>query len=224
MIGPHVFGDNRMGIWIINNQNLTDKLKHVLPRLRKAVPFLTDVFLPEEATVLQRSLVRDNNFFSHLYTIPHGRGPNAYADQSAAAHTRLGGGALELNVEIPDDQIRNYVAETVVRLRKTKPKLPVRINIAPFKARYLPVSMIEADPNLYVIEQAYFGNMDGRASEADCLLDLIENGVPVDKSSIMYGVLNGNPRVNSLPSGIRRWQRGSIYSDDLMLDAGLLPS
>lgn len=221
-VGPHVFGDNRLGVWIIPSINLTDKLAHELPRFRNAAP-ITDVFLPEPALASHRDQVRAAGFFCHVWTATHDRDPVTFAKNSVTAFNRVKAGALELNIEEPDFELTLYVEQAVAEVRRVKPNLPLRVNIAPFKAQFMPIEMFVADPNLYIIEQAYFGNMDGRASEFDVLYDLLEHGISGDKASIMYGVLNGTPtRVHSLPSQVRPWRRGSIYSDDLLADAGLI--
>jgi len=221
-VGPHVFGDNRLGLWIINNSNLTDKLKHVLPRIKASLP-VTDIFLPEQANSTHKNQCKENGFFTSMYAIPSGRGPVEFADKAIAAYAGMGAGALELNVELPDGELRSYISSVRARIRSKKPFLPLRINIATFKGAFMPATLFVSDPNLFLIEGAYFGNMDGRASEADVLMDMIFNGIPLEKASVMYGVLNGNPRVNSLPAvNIRALQRGSILSDDLMMEAGLL--
>ena len=220
-MGPFVYGDDRLGVWIIESANLTDKLKHVLPRLRNVHP-ITDVFLPESVTTAQKDQVKAAGYSQALYATANGR--SAASLVATALSTHAGRGALELNIELPfDDQLSPYITEAVARVRLVRPNLALRINVAPFKGYRLPVSLFVDDPKLYVIAQAYYGNMDGRLSEADVLLDLLEYGIPPAKASIMYGAMAGQPRRFSLPDvTYRHLRRGSIYSDDLMMNAGLL--
>jgi hypothetical protein len=149
------------------------------------------------------------------------------------AHDRIGGGALELNIEVAD--LVPYTRQVVAKIRKTKPNLRLRINVQPLKGGLLKAmaDVFAVDPHLYVIAQCYYGNMDGRASEADVLLDLLDAGIPAAKCSVMYGAANYDPfgvpvpdisqRMPTLPAMmIRRLRRGSVYSDDLMAEVGLI--
>lgn len=225
-IGPHVFGDNRLGLWVISPTNLQDRL----PKIRAfCAGAITDVFVPWNALPQHREAIVASGAFCSMWTTPGNTGPIRFAEESLAAFDRVKPGALELNIEKPDDRMRDFVRDCVGHIRKSKPKLRLRVNIAPFKAQFLPVYLFKTDPNLYLIEQAYFGNMDGRASESDVLMDMLGAGVPMDKCSVMYGAANVDPlttstvRVPSLPAmTIRRLRRGSIFSDDLMADVGLL--
>lgn len=234
-VGSHVFGDGRLGLWIINPQNLPGRL----PAIKAfAGGQITDLFLPRDVrdgngqivyvtTKADMQLARDAGFFAHLWTTPHGLAATAYATQTLADIARLSPGAVELNVEVADAQLESFLRSAVGTIRAKKPNLRLRLNIAPFKARFLPLDLLVSDPQLYVVEQTYFGNMDGRASEDDVRLDLTAAGVPEHKGSVMFGAhvspWPGAPRVPALPAlAIRRVRRGSIYQDDLMADAGLL--
>ena len=225
MIGAHVFKDDRLGLWAIENSGLTDKLKHVLPRVRSVMP-VTDIFLPPSATLIDKQVVRDNGFFVAGYDVANGRGPTVLGDAMVGTANRLGLAVLEADIELPnDDKLAPYITAFVKRVRMHKPNIRLRINVAPFKGYRLPISLFESDPNLFVIAQAYSGNMDGRLSEADVLSDLLDWGIHPDDASVMYGVMNGNPRVYTLPSTVYRApKRGSLYSDDLLIGAGVLPA
>lgn len=231
--GAHVFGPNRVGLWIIPNSNLTDKLKHVLPRARgaKAIPNLTDIFLPPEAQFFHRDQCRHAGFFVHTYDVAHSTPAVALAKAMKAKRLALGTGALEVDLEgaavQPDKPaLANYARAFVAEIRRTNPNLPVRLNVPPFKGYALPVDLIRDDPQLFVIAQAYFGNQDGRCSEADVLMDLLDWGVPAAKAKVMYGVLAENPqgvRVYALPNPeYKPITQGSVFSDDLLIDAGVL--
>lgn len=227
-IGPHIFGDNRMGLWIITPGNLSGRLDNI----KKLPGPITDLFLPETADVTHKTLARGKGFFVALWTAPHGRDPVTYANQSMAALDRLGLGALELNIEEPDAILKGYIEKAVATIRKKKPNLRLRINLAPFKAGFLPIPQIVSDPNLFVIMQSYFGNMDGRASESDILMHMLEWGVPLNKASVMYAAASEDPMDKSVPAykrvvalpamNVRRLRRGSIYQDDLLANMGLI--
>lgn len=223
-VGAHVFGDNRLGLWCIENSGLKSKLEHVLPRLRALLP-VTDIFLPGHAATREhRDLVRAHGFYVSVYTIPHSETPRAYAARSLRQLASIGGGALEMNIEIPDSQIKGFVSEAVARIRETNPNLRVRVNIAPYKAQFLPAELVRSDPNLYVIEQAYLGNMDAVVPADHCYRDMIDYGIPPHKASVMYAAYcsprPGLPRAPVLPA-VQRY-RGAIYSDDLLIASGLL--
>ena len=227
MSGPHVFGDDRVGLWVASKptaQQLTDKLTHILPRLRGAVPNLTDIFLPPEGTPANRKQVLDAKFFcSMYYPPPHGKGAVEYADAAVAAHTKQGGGSLELNIEgVPDADLAKYVTDAVARVRTKKPNLALRINVVPFKGKFLPSLRWWLDnPNVWLIGQAYGGNMDIHYAADEVFDDLFD--VIASRASIMYPVMcsyvPGRPRQVTLPV-IRN--RGSLYIDDLLFDAELL--
>lgn len=231
-IGPSVFGNDRRELWVAENANLTDKLKHFLPRLRNAIPSLTDVFLPESAGSTNRQQVINTSrtfgaydgFFCHTWAAPHGRTATAMVDAALSARDRMGGGgALELNIEgIPDDKLRDYITAAVKRVRFRKPNLPLRINVVPFKGRYLPDALIRSDNNLFVVAQTYGGNMEILYAADEVRDDLIAYIGDPSKCSVMHAVMcsrNGGPRQVVLPH-VRN--KGAFYIDDLLLDAGLL--
>jgi len=234
-IGSYVFGPNRLGLWIIPNANLTDKLIHVLPRLRRAnvIPNLTDIFLPPEATIGHKDQCRVAGFFVHTYDVVHSVDAVTLAKKMIAKRKALGTGAIEVDLEgaaVQPDQpaLNNYIVAFVREVRRTNPNLPVRLNVPPFKGYALPAALIRDDPNLFVIAQAYFGNQDGRCSEADVILDLLDWGIPRQKIAVMYGVLADRQptgdRVYALPNPeYKPLLTGSVFSDDLLLEAGLLP-
>lgn len=229
--GSHVFKANRVGLWVIPNANLTDKLKHVLPRAKRAIPNLTDIFLPPEAAVSHKDQVRVAGFFAHLYDVAHADAADFMAKKMLADRRRLGTGAIEIDLEgaavQPDKPaLAAWQTKFVNTVRLTNKNLPVRLNVPPFKGYALNVQQIIDDPQLFVIAQAYFGNQDGRLAEDAVLLDLLDWGVPREKAKIMYGVMNDNPqnvRVYSLPNpGYKPITEGSVFSDDLLIDSGAL--
>jgi hypothetical protein len=229
-LGPNVFGPNRVGLWAISNAGLPDKLRHVLPRARTLIPNLTDIFLPLDATMGAKDVVRQNNMFAHLYCVA-GTIPAAdLAKLAKAARLRLGTGAIEVDLEgaqVQPDRpaLAVYAIEFVREVRKTNPNLPVRLNVPPYKGYALPIQLLVDDPQVYVIAQAYYGNMDGRLSEADVILDLLDWGVPRAKAKIHYAVMANSPRTFVLPgASYKPITEGSVYDDDLLIDSGRLPA
>jgi hypothetical protein len=229
--GPYVFGPGRVGLWVIPNANLTDKLKHVLPRARGPIPNLTDIYLPPEAQKSHADQCRQAGFFVNTYDVAHTTDPALCAKRMKAHRALLKSGALEIDLEgaavQPDKpRLADWTRAFHKEIRRTNPNLPVRLNVTPFKGYALPVSLINNDPHLHVIVQAYFGNQDGRLSEADVLEDLLDWGVLRQKIQIMYAVLAENPqqqRVYAMPNPeYKAITKGSIYQDDLLIDAGLL--
>lgn len=229
-IGPKVFGPNRVGLWAAENASLTDKLKHVLPRAKALIPNLTDIFLPLNASMAAKDVVRQNGFYAHLYAVAHSTPAADLAKQALAARKRLGTGAIEFDLEGPAVQpdrpgLAAYSRALVAAIRKTNPNLDIRLNVPPYKGYALDVPLIRNDLHLFVIAQAYYGNMDGRLSEADVILDLQDYGVPLEKASIMYAAMAGDPRAFCLPGATYKpITQGSVYDDDLLIDSGRLPA
>lgn len=229
--GPFVFGENRLGLWVMANASLTDKLKHVLPRARKPLPNLTDIFLPASASVAAKDVVRQNNFFAHLYVVAHDTTAENLAAYALKRRRDLGTGAIEFDLEgsavQPDlPTLAEYATNLVAAVRKTNPNLPIRLNVPPFKGYALPVDLINEDKNLYVIAQAYFGNMDGRLSESDVKDDLLDFKIDPAKVKIHYAVMAGpdpsNRQVVLPNAAYKPLTEGSVYDDDLLLESGLL--
>ena len=227
-VGQHVFGDNRRGLWIANNANLTDKLKHFAPRLRNAIPNLTDVFLPPEAGISHKDQLRQAGFFTHTYDVAHDRDPVTFAKAALARRKAQGTGALELDFEgslITDQSLATYIRETVAQVRKTNPNLPLRINVVPYKGVFLkPLTKLVADdPQLFIIVQAYGGNMDELYAADEVKQDVTVRGFHASKVSVQHAVMcrvaGSANRMVTLPE-VRN--KGSFYIDDLLLDAGLL--
>ena len=229
-LGPNVFGPNRVGLWSISNASLADKLRHVLPRARTVIPNLTDIFLPLDATMAAKDVVRQNNMYAHLYCVVHETPADVLAKQALAVRRALGTGAIEVDLEgaavQPDKPaLAAYARLFVQTVRKTNPNLDVRLNVPPYKGYALPIDLIVADPHLFVIAQAYYGNMDGRLSEADVLCDLLDYGVPRSKAKIHYAVMANSPRTFVLPgASYKPITEGSVYDDDLLIDSGRLPA
>lgn len=224
--GPHVFGANRRGLWVAYNDQLTDKLKHYLPRLRNAIPNLTDLFLPPEASISHKDQCRQAGFFTHLYAVAHDKTAHELADFALQRRRALGTGAIEFNLEggpfVQDPNLKTYATKLVARVRKTNPNLPIRLNYVPLKGYVMPVDLINGDDDLFVIAQSYGGNMDLLYAADEVYRDMTDWGVRPEKASVMHAVMcsrGAGERQVTLPS-VR--DRGSFYIDDLLLDAGLL--
>lgn len=217
--GPHVYGDGRIGCWVTPSTNLSDKLRDRCPKIKRLG--VTDIFLPREAHITDKTIVRQNDLFVALWEgPPAGKNAVGYAAQALGDITRLEIAALELNIEgVLDDKLSDYVRMVVSQIRKVKPSLRLRINVVPFKGQFLPADLFGSDRQLFVIVQNYLGNMDQRVAENEVERDLIDYGIPREKVSVMYGAHVGQPRVPSLP--VIRY-RGSIYQDDLLANAGYL--
>lgn len=225
-VGPHVFGDDRLGCWFTPTDApaaFTAKLRHRLPHV--AALGVTDAFLPREASLTDKALVAEARLFAALWERPpSGKTPAQYAAQAIADVDRLKMGALELNIEgVPDEKLAAFISDTVRPIRQKKPLLRLRINVVPYKGAYLAPRPFIDDPQLYLVVQNFLGNMDRRVAEDHLVRDVVDAGVPAHKVSVMYGAHispgNAAPRVASLPEV--RW-RGSIFSDDLLADAGLI--
>jgi hypothetical protein len=229
-VGPHVFGDNRRGLWVAENANLTDKLKHFLPRLRGPIPNLTDLFLPPSAGIGHADQVRQAGFYAHMYDVAHGRTPFEFARAALARRKAQGTGALELDFEgsaITDANLAGYIQQTVAEVRRTNPNLPLRINVVPWKGVFLGTlalrKLVAEDDQLFIIVQAYGGNMDELYAADDVYMDVLKRGFHASKVSIQHAVMcraGGSAERNITLPGIRN--KGSLYIDDLLLDAGFL--
>lgn len=227
MAGPHVFEDGRIGVWNVSLANLVDRLPKFKAFQHGSI---TDVFLPSAATAADAKKVRDGGLFVGQWWSVDGLSAEDYAKRALADIKRTTCGAGDLNLEMGDDvKLAAFIRRAVGLLRQSRPGFKFRINIAPRKGVFLPRDLILTDSNLYACEQNYFGNMEQRFSEAEALQDLLDAGVPIRKAAICYGAacevggVTKKQRVNILPNfpvhGIRR---GVIFTDDLLVEAGLL--
>lgn len=226
-VGPHVFGNGRRGLWVAENANLTDKLKHYLPRFKNAIPNLTDLFLPPSATADHARMCRAAGFFAHLYVVAHDKSAADLAKHGLERRKALGTGAIEFNLEggaqVQDPVLKKYATDLVDVVRDTNPNLPIRLNYVPLKGFAMPVQLINSDPQLFVIAQGYGGNMDLLYAADEILSDMLNWGVRPEKASVMHAIMcsrGSGPRQLTLPH-VRN--KGAFYIDDLLLDAGLLP-
>lgn len=229
MSGPHVFGDGRVGLWVVNPANLNDRLPKIKAYRGGQI---TDVFLPlVQSTASDAGKVKQAGLFAQGTLVGASlMSADAFADLAIQRIAQVGTGALEANIELPNDALYNpYIRTFMGRFRATRPNYRVRVNIPWRKGGFLPVDLFQEDPNLYVDEQSYFdppGSTMHPASQADALENLLDAGVPIAKASVCYGAagpvggITGTQRVSLLPE----WapSRGIIFQDDLMVEAGLL--
>lgn len=214
--------EDRVGVWVID----ADRGVARLPELRAyAGGLIRDVFLPRSSSPEHFAAVRAAGLYAHLWTAPNERPVEQYVAETLADVARLKPGALELNVELGSDApLKLYVIRAIAGIRAKRKNLRVRINLAAWKGFAVPALELTHDPNLYVCEQTYLGDMS-RLSEADVYADALAYGAPAAKLTLCYGAAGPHPvtgvRICTLPSLARR-RRGVIFSDDLMSDAGLL--
>lgn len=220
----NVFDDGRLGCWIISPSRGRDRF----PKLKAFG--ITDVFLP--ALVSSKSdlvAARSAGLFAHAWEAVDGRDVNTYAASVLGNINRLGPGAFDLNTEFNDDaKMEPFIRGLMPRLRNTRPNYYFRLNIAPRKGAFVPTDLVQNDPKLYVCEQNFFGNMQARYAEDEAFRDMYEKGVPLHKAAICYGAHveaqgHGSGRFPSIPNlPFRHLQRGCIFNDDLLVDAGLI--
>jgi hypothetical protein len=221
-VADRVFED-RVGLWIITPANLPGRL----PWIRGfGGGIIRDLFLPRTSTVDDLRRVRDAGLFAHLWVTPDGLPAREYAERVLVDLARLKPGAVELNVELPNDPpLPAYIREVVGRIRAVRPNLRLRLNVAPWKGFALPGELLQQDANLYACEQNYEGNMQNLLSPLDVVSDMVAWGVPQAKATCCYAaacqVLGSPARVRTLPD-LHRVHRGVIFSDDLLAEAGLV--
>lgn len=221
-MADRVFED-RVGLWVV------DAARGVARRSAiKAFAggLIRDVFLPRTSTPTQFAAIRQVGLNAHLWSAVDGLAAGDYVARFLADKARLNPGAAELNIELGSDAPLPTYVEAVVRgIRAHLPRYRLRINLGGWKGFATPAELLDGDPNLYVCEQAYLGNMDELLSPADVLAELLDYGAPRAQATVCYAadctVLGSPTRLRTLPD-LRRLHRGLIYQDDLMADAGLL--
>lgn len=214
--------ENRLGVWNITPSKLPDRLAGI------AAHGIRDVFLPRSASASDVAVVRAAGLTAHLWAAVDGLSARDYANRVLLDVQRLGPRGIDLNVELPDDTaLPSYLREVRLHIRSARPNLRIRFNLAAWKAFALAGLPWTSDANLYACTQAYDGSgMDNLLSPADQLTDLLGYGVPAERATVCYAaqcrVLGSPERLRTLPD-LSRSQRGVVFSDDLMADAGLLP-
>jgi len=234
----HAFADGSVGLWVVNPANLADRLPKIAAF---ADGMFSDVFAPTESSPSDMALIRatprpnGTKLRAQLWTTPRGRPAATFATSTLGDIQRLKPGVVELDIEVPDAVLTDYITDTVNAIRVVRPRYLLRVDIAPYKGRFLPAALFQSDAALFASEQTYYGDMS-RVSEGEALLDLIQHGMPLAKASLCYGAAGppwfpasaGAARVNTLGtlyyqgSLVRKLQRGLVFQDDLMADMGLL--
>lgn len=229
MTGPHVFEDGRLGVWIDSSSTTPPNLDH--PRLVKLRELgFTDAFLrgPDGTPARKQAVLGAGFVGCHAWWATDELTAAQYATRVLADVARWAPGAGDLNIELPNDAaLEPYMRQVVNAIRVPRRSFRLRLNVATRKAGFLPLDLVENDPNLYACEGSYFGNMDDRYSEADALLDLLDAGVPLRKAAVCYagactvGGVTGEQRVAIFP---HFWppRRGVVFHDNLLAEAGLL--
>lgn len=214
--------EDRVGLWMID----ADRGVSRLPAIKAyAGGLIRDVFMPRTSSPAHLAAVRAAGLYAHLWIAVDSRSASAMVADTLADVTRLGPGALELNIELGSDPpLAQYVRDVVAGIRAKRKNLRMRVNLAAWKGFAAPALELAHDPNLYACEQTYLGDMM-RVSEGDTYHDLLGYGCPEAKLTLCYGAAGPLP-----PSGVRgctlpdlgRRRRGVIFHDDLMADVGLL--
>ena len=223
-VGPHVFGDGRLGCWIISIGNLTTDRMTKLRQLG-----VTDLLLRgPDGTPAAKSKVLAAGFTGcGAWWAVDGLSVAEYATRCLEDEARWKPGFGDLNIEVGDAVLAPYMRGVVSGIRMVKKAWRLRLVIAPRKYGYVPVDMLQDDPALYVAIENYGGNMDSMFSEADQERGLRQVGVPDEKIATCYaaacavGGVTGTQRVNTFPLGFVP-TRGVIFTDDLLAQVGLL--
>lgn len=221
-MADRVFED-RLGLWIGSPDSVLDRLAAIRAF---GGGIIRDLFFPRTVTAGLLGEVRKRGLFAHLYVTPDGLSAQAYADRTLADIARLQPGACELNIELPaDPPLAAYVEEAVRRIRAERRSLRLRLNFAAWKGFAVPRTLLAYDHTLYVCAQNYLGNMDELVSAEDVAADLRAYGAPPAKVTVCYAaacrVLGSPARVRTLPD-LSRTRRGVIFTENLMVEAGLL--
>jgi hypothetical protein len=236
------FDDGRVGLWVNNPANISARISNISSF---AGGMFSDVFCPSSTSVAQAGIIKGairpdgTRLKFQLYEIPGPtESPQALATRVSGDIARLAPGVVEVDIEKGDSILASYIRDFVNAFRSLRPTFLLRINIAPNKGGFLPVDLIQSDPNLYACEQTYYGDMSP-VSQVDVLADLEGHGVPASKDQVTYGaaittkVPDGNggytwKRVLGIPTVfyqghvVSRLKSGLVYDDDLMADMGVL--
>lgn len=238
----HAFQPPSVGLWVVSPANLADRL----PKIAQLWGgLISDVFVPGAATLAQADAIRatvrpqgKGKLRAQLWAAANQLPVAAYAAGVLADSQRLKAGVADLNIEVPDAGLADYVREAVTLIRAERPKFKLRVNIAPTKGFGLVGLPFGNDPYLHACEQDYYGDMS-RFSSDMALSDLLDYGVPRDRASVCYGVASpigwtGGERPWSTQrhfslgtlyfqaQHVRNLKHGIIYQDDLLVEMGLL--
>lgn len=213
---------DRLGLWIVAPAELSAE------RLAGIGAYgIRDLFLPaapDAAVAAARTRARAAGCYLHGWLAVDGRGAEEYAE-AALAWLGTEAGGLELNIELgSDDRLAGYVEYVVRTLRAHYPARPLRLNVAPWKGRYLPAAAL-ARWNVHVAAQTYAGDMSPYAP-LDVYRDLLEGGIPASRAQLCYGaagpVCTGGRRGATLPLA-RLPRDGVVFHERLLADLGVIP-
>jgi hypothetical protein len=240
-MASHAFQPPSVGLWVVNPANLSDRLPRIAALWGGLV---SDVFVSGAASRSQadaiRATVRPNGtkLRAQLWAAANNLPVASYADQVVADSKRLDVGVADLNIEVPDAKLADYIRDAVSLIRAERPTFKLRVDVAPYKGFGLTGLAFAGDGNLYACEQAYYGDMSPVTAD-EALADLLDHGVPRARAAIAYGaagpigwVAPGVPWSTTrhftigtlyfngqLVRGIRH---GLIFQDDLLAEVGQL--
>lgn len=225
MAGPHVFEDGRLGCWIVNIGALGGR--HA--KLHELG--VTDLFVrgPDGSPALKAAVLAAGFTGCHAWWAVDGLTAAQYAERVLADVARWSPGAGDLNVELGSDPpLEPYMRAVVGAIRAARPSYRLRLVIAPNKAGFLPLELVQSDPSLYVAIENYGGNMTELYDAQEQELAAGAAGVPASKIASMYaaaceipGLTQPSVRVNTWPIALPP-ARGVIFHDELLAQAGLL--
>lgn len=229
------FDDGRVGLWVNSTINLNR-----LPEIATVFNgMFTDVFVSYSANRDSLDKIRatkrpDGTFLkAHLHAVPGALAAPDFALRVHQAIARTAPGVVELNIEEKPDIGREgadytrYISDTLQAVHATDPFMRFRVNIAPYKAEFLPTELIASTPQFYACEQTYYGDMS-RVSESEALEDLLDYLIPPTRASVCYGAQDEHRDRLVLPTifykglAVRKLARGIVFSDDLLAELQLI--
>jgi hypothetical protein len=223
----HAFnGPDRVGWWV---NDPTDTSTLDANRLKLIAAFaggmISDVFAPPTITKAQVATITKTPTANPVGTLrfqlrdqPIKLGgtpaetPQQFAQRVHNNITRLSPGTVDLDIELNDDVLAGYMRSVIVELRKLRPTFLLRPNIDPNKIDFLPVDLIQNDPNLFVAVQTYYGDM-ARVGEWKILKHLERVRVPADKVNLCIGAAARAKVYLNDGSGTTPWKRVAAIPD-----------
>lgn len=240
-MASHAFQPPSVGLWVINPANLPDRLPKIAALWGGLI---SDVFVDGGATRAQADLIRatprpnGTKLRAQLWAAANTLPVEGYASQVVLDVKRLAAGVADLNIEVPDAKLADYCRVAVQLIRAAKPKLKLRINLAPTKGFGLTGLSFTGDPWLYACQQAFYGDMSPFSPDM-ALSDLLDYGVPRARATVCYGAAGpigwtggGRPWATQRHFTIatlyyngglvRGLRHGVIFQDDLLAEMGML--
>jgi hypothetical protein len=242
----NAFERGRVGLWVNNPSNFYRPDGSVGEYLAKIAAWnggnFTDVFLPptriEDFNLVKSTKRPDGTFLkAQLHEVPGDKKAADFVTSVDAHITALKPGVVELDIEERPsvgrvgEAYRQYLEDVLNGLRAKRPTFYFRLNTEPHKAGYLNVDRINNDPYLYVSQQLYYGDMSPVSSQ-EALENILEFGISSWKYVPTWGaggpVQRDGTRGITLPDILykgnftRKLNYGLVFSDDLMIQVGLL--